>query len=124
MRLQDQKVLVLVDDIHLGHLLCDVIGMYRIGHPELSMSELDACQMMESQQYDICILDSRLRGQSCDQAVTIANAKSIPVVMLTDTDGAPELQVRPLRGRMVQKPAGEEDIRSALEELLGTEPAP
>ena len=123
MSLGDHEILVLAEDIHLGQLLCDMIRMYRLGLPQLSMSEADACQILEGQGFDMCILEVTLRGRACDRAVAAANARGIPVLLLSDGGDLGELSVRPRRGLVVDKPANEEDIRFSVSELLRKEPA-
>ncbi|PRZ47523.1 hypothetical protein [Tritonibacter scottomollicae] len=115
-------ILVLEGDNLLGQLMCDMIRMYRIGAPQLSSSEVDACQMMKNHPFDLCIFDINLRGQLCDQAVAEANARAIPVLLLADGDEADQLSTRPARGLVVRKPASEEDIRGAAAQLLQSEP--
>ena len=118
----DLDILVLEDDNLLGQLMCDMIRMYRIGAPQLSTSELDACQMMENHHFDMCILDINLRGRLCDRAVAVANARAIPVLVMADGDDAEQLSTRPAREVVVRKPASEEDIRNAVSQLLRYEP--
>ncbi|WP_255731413.1 hypothetical protein [Phaeobacter sp. B1627] len=108
------------DDALLGQLLCNMILMNRIGTPQLATSEIDACQMLQSQRFDLCVVDLTVRGKDCHRAVAAANAKSIPILLLTERENVAELQSRPVRGRIVQKPASEEDIQLALLDLLPT----
>jgi len=115
----DPNILVLEEDIILGQLLCDMIRMYRIGVPQLSMSEVDACQMMEAQDYDICLLGVHLRGRACNAAVDTANARNMPVLLLANGSGSKGLTSRPDHGLVVQKPASEEELRHAISVLLG-----
>ena len=117
----DREILVLEDDILLGQLLCDMIRMHRIGSPHLSTSEVDACQMMGSHKFDLCIVDASLRGEVCHRAVAMANQNALPMLLLTDGNDASELNLAPTECRIVRKPASEEDIRLAAVELLGNE---
>ncbi|OIQ32950.1 MAG: hypothetical protein BM562_03580 [Alphaproteobacteria bacterium MedPE-SWcel] len=115
------EILVLEDEVRLGQLLCNMIQLHRIGTPHLSTSEIDACQMMEIQRFDLCIFDLSVRGKICHRAVDAANAKSIPTLLLSENNDDSELNLRPARGLRVQKPATEEDIHRAVMELLPPE---
>jgi len=118
MALADRDILVLEDDILLGQLLCNMIRMYRIGLPHLSLSEVDACQMMRERDFHICFLGLRLRTGVCERAVALANAKRIPTLLMADAEGLEPLSIQPQRGLVVQKPASEEMIRDAAAALL------
>ncbi|MCG7624300.1 hypothetical protein MHM97_13100 [Epibacterium sp. Ofav1-8] len=115
---RDMNVLVLEEDVMLGQVLCDMLRLHRVGSLQLATSEVDACQMMQAQSFDICILAAHMRGLPSAEAVAMANAQRLPVLLLTngieDTSGA----VQPDHGIAVQKPAHEEDIRRALAELM------
>lgn len=123
MSLGDHDILVLDEDRVAGQLICDMIRLYRIGMPQLSLSEVDSCQMLDSQSFDLCLFDVSLRGHVCDRAVAAANAKSVPVVLLSDGEDFTRLSTQPTQGLVVQKPATEEDIRQAVAHFLQREPA-
>ncbi len=123
MSLLSHDILVLEDDMTLGQLLCDMIRIYRIGQPQLSLSEVDSCQMLEGQSFDLCLFAIKLRGKACDDAVAAANARGIPVLLMSDGEDRDALSVYPDHGLLVQKPASEQDIRMAVSQLLQREPA-
>lgn len=101
----------------LGQLICDVISMYRLGQPQLSLSEVDGCQMLAARAFDLGVFDISLRGQACDAAVAAANALSVPLLLLSDGDDTFPLTVTPERGLVVRKPVSEDDLRFAILQL-------
>lgn len=114
---RDLNVLVLEEDVMLGQVLCDMLRLHRIGSLQLATSEVDACQMMQAQRFDTCILAAHIRGLPSAKAVAMANAQRLPVLLLTNGIDVASSAELPERGIAVQKPAHEEDIRRALAEL-------
>lgn len=112
-------ILVLEDDITLGQLLCNMIRMYRLGDPYLSLSEVDACQMLRERDFKLCFLGLRLRSGVCKRAVAEADARMVPTLLMVDSEGLQELVPPPRRGLVLQMPAREEVIRAAAVTLLG-----
>ena len=111
-----KRVLVVEDELLLGILLEGMLT--ELGHevvtiaPQLST----ALVAVESETFDLAVLDVRLYGESVVPVAEALVAKGLPFIFATGygRDGVPE----PYRNRPVlQKPFSKTDLEHAIESL-------
>jgi CheY-like chemotaxis protein len=111
-----KRVLVVEDELLLGILLEGMLA--ELGHEVVTIAPRVSAALaaVESETYDLAVLDVRLYGESVDPVAAALVAKAIPFIFATGygRDGVPE----PYRNRLVlQKPFSKADLERAIESL-------
>jgi CheY-like chemotaxis protein len=111
-----KRVLVVEDELLLGILIEGML--IELGHEVVTIApRLSTAQAaVESETFDLAILDVRLYGESVTPVAEALAAKAIPFIFATGygRDGVPE----PYRNRPVlQKPFSRDDLQRAIESL-------
>ena len=110
------RVLVVEDETLLSILLEGMLT--ELGHEVATIAPRvsNALAAVESETFDLAILDVRLQGESVTPVADALIAKGLPFIFATgyDRNGLPE----PYRSRPVlQKPFSRNDLRRALDGL-------
>jgi CheY-like chemotaxis protein len=111
-----KRVLVVEDELLLGILIEGMLN--ELGHEVVTIapSLSTALAAVESETFNLAILDLRLYGESVDPVAAALVTKGIPFIFATGfgRDGVPE----PYRNRPVlQKPFAIADLERAIEGL-------
>jgi CheY-like chemotaxis protein len=113
-----QRVLVVEDEMLLGILLEGMLT--ELGHEVATIAPRvsNALEAVESETFDLAILDVRLQGESVAPVADALAAKGLPFMFATGygRSGLPEAY----RSKLVlQKPFSQSDLQHALESLAG-----
>ena len=113
------RVLVVEDELLLGILIEGMLT--ELGHEVVTIAPRlsTALAAVESETFDLAVLDVRLYGESVHPVADILVGMGVPFIFATGygRDGLPE----PYRNRPVlQKPFSKDDLRRAIEGLGGT----
>jgi two-component SAPR family response regulator len=111
-----KRVLVVEDELLLGILIEGMLA--ELGHEVVTIAPRlsTALAAVESETFDLAVLDVRLYGESVEPVAEALIAKKIPFVFATGygRDGVPELY----RNRPVlQKPFSKDDLGRAIDSL-------
>jgi CheY-like chemotaxis protein len=111
-----QRVLVVEDEMLLGILLEGMLT--ELGHEVATIAARvsNALAAVESETFDLAILDLRLQGESVVPVADALTAKGLPFMFATgyDRNGLPEAY----RSKLVlQKPFSQNDLQRALDSL-------
>jgi CheY-like chemotaxis protein len=111
-----KRVLVVEDELLLGILIEGMLN--ELGHEVVTIAPRlsTALAAVESETFNLAILDLRLYGESVDSVAAALVTKGIPFIFATGfgRDGVPE----PYRNRPVlQKPFAIADLERAIEGL-------
>ena len=109
----DIAILYLEDSLELGMLqiaMLEHLGYENVRHITTSA---DAIQEMAEHSFDICLMDIRLSGETCEAATVEALNRNIPVIL---TSGGETLDNREIAEKCVylRKPISPDDLVRAL----------
>ena len=115
-RAAKHRVLVVVDEMLLGILIEGMLT--ELGHEVATIAPRvsNALAAVESETFDLAILDVRLHGESVAPVADALSAKGLPFMFATgyDRNGLPE----PYRSKPVlQKPFTQDDLQRVLNSL-------